>query len=114
MHPPLPTPIVQLQPPLQPRLIECGRPVCTPIVQPSSFAGNVTSTSTDVTPDTVSIPHYTASPPVTATVTQIHKVCSQTAPVTSTIPASVHPNTTTANTSTVTSQVPHPHFLPWL
>ena len=88
MHPPLPTPIIQLQPPLQPHLIECGRPICTPIVQTSSFACNVTSTTADATPHTVSLPNYTASPPVTATVTQTHKVCSQAAPVTSITPAS--------------------------
>ena len=88
MHPPLPTPIIQLQQPLQPHLIDCGRPICTPMVQTSSFACNVTSTNVDVTPHTGSIIHYTASPPVTATVTQTPKVCSQTAPVTSITPTS--------------------------
>jgi len=112
MHPPLPTPIIQLQPPLQPHLIECGRPICTPIVQTSSFACNVTSTTADATPHTVSIPNYTASPPVTATVTQTPKVCSQTAPVTSITPTSVPLSTNTANTSTVTSQVATPTFPP--
>ena len=112
MHPPLPTPIIQLQPPLQPHLIECGRPICTPIVQTSSFACNVTSSTTDATPHTLSVTNYTASPPVTATVTQTHKACSQTAPVTSITQTSVPLSTTIANTSTVTSQVATPTFPP--
>ena len=52
------------------------------------------------------------SPPVTATVSQTHKACGQTAPVTSITPASVPLSNTIANTSTVTSQVATPTFPP--
>ena len=38
MHSPLPTPLIQLQPPDKLHLIECGRPICTPAVYTSSVS----------------------------------------------------------------------------
>jgi len=129
---PLPTPLIQLQPPHKPHLIECGRPICTPAAHTSSFTCNATPTLTDVTPyivsDIVRTPNYTAIPNVTVTqlgssdVTQVtgakhtanmtHNeiACRKNAPVTSVTPVSVQPSTNTANTSTTTSQVATPTF----
>ena len=103
MHPPRPTPLIQLQPPQKPHLIECGRPICTPAVYTSSFTCSAPPTLTDVTPYIESgmdhTTRYTAVPNVTGTqlvasdvmqttaakhtviATQTENVCSKNAPV---------------------------------
>jgi len=118
MHPPLPTPI-----------IECGRPICTPVAH-TSFTCSAPPTLTDITPytvsDTVRTPHYTAVPNVTVTqlastdttqapaakytaiVTQTENVCSKNAPINSVPPTSVQLGANTASTSTTTSPVATP------
>jgi len=111
MHPPLPTPI-----------IDCGRPICTPVAHTSSFTSSVTPIHIDVAPHTVSDSVYTpqctavttAEPVVkyTAIVTQTESVCSKNAPINLVTPASVQLSTNTASTSTTTSQVATPTFPP--
>jgi len=131
MHSPLPTPLIQLQPPDKLHLIECGRPICTPAAHTSSFTCNAPPTLTDATPyiasDTVCTTNYTAIPNVTVTQlasssvtqataakhiahgTRTENVGSNNAPVTQ---PSVQLSTNTANISTTTSQVATPTFPP--
>ena len=111
MHPPLPTPI-----------IECGRPICTPVAYTSSFTDVTphTASGTVCTTNHVTIPNVTitqlASSDVmqtkaakhTAMATQTPNVCSTNAPVISITPASVQPSTSIANTSVTTSRVATP------
>ena len=102
MHPPLPTPI-----------IECGRPICTPVAYTSSFTDVTPHTASDTvcTTNHIAIPNDVTQPTTakhTTHVTLTENVCSTNAPVMSVTPASVQLSTNTANMSTTTSQVATP------